>query len=447
MPHLVLYQQQADLLLIKQQLLSIQQGKERLNRRLRLMRPFRMTKSLDLIVFGATGFTGRLVAEYLNTSYGVGNKVKWAMAGRNLDKLAEVRDQIGAGDTLPLLAADASDAKALAGLVSQASVIITTVGPYQRHGEPLVTACAEAGTDYVDLCGEPAWMAQMIPRLEAPARASGARIVFSCGFDSIPFDMGVVFLQAEAQRRFGAPLQRVRGRVKVIKGGPSGGTIASGLETIEKMGRDPAVAATMADPFALTPGFRGPAQPESDSATYDDKEHTWTAPFIMAAINTKNVHRTNALRGHPWGTGFVYDERMMTGDGVRGKQRAKAMARATRVQNVMLSFAPARAVLRRFVLPKPGQGPTQHQRETGRYEVLFSGDTADGRTLRATVKGDRDPGYGSTSKMISESALCLLNEADRSVTRGGVWTAGAAMGLALVRRLEAHAGLSFAIDE
>lgn len=403
-------------------------------------------KPLDLIVFGATGFTGRLVAEYLNTTYGIGGNVKWAMAGRNPDKLAEVRGEIGAGDKLPLLTADASDASALDSLVSRAKVVVTTVGPYQRHGEPLVTACARNGTDYVDLCGEPAWMAKMIPLLQAPARASGARIVFSCGFDSIPFDLGVVFLQAEAQRRFGAPLQRVRGRVRVIKGGPSGGTIASGLATFEEMARDPAVARTMADPFALTPGFRGPAQPDEEWATYDDKAHSWTAPFMMAPINTKNVHRTNALRGHPWGADFVYDERMMTGDGPLGQQRAKALARTTRVQNVMLGFAPARAVLRRFVLPKPGQGPSKHQRETGRYEVLFVGETADGRTLKATVKGDRDPGYGSTSKMIAESALCLLNETDRSQAAGGVWTAGAAMGLALVRRLQAHAGLSFSVD-
>jgi len=403
-----------------------------------------MTKSLDIIVFGATGFTGRLVAEYLNAAYGIGGKVQWAMAGRSRDKLAEVRDQIGAGANLPLLTADASDVAALAGLVAKAKAIITTVGPYQRYGEPLVAACAQYGTDYVDLCGEPAWMAKMIPLLQAPAHASGARIVFSCGFDSIPFDLGVVFLQDEAMRRFGVPLQRVRGRVRVIKGGPSGGTIASGMATFEEMGRDPNVARTMADPFALTPGFRGPAQPDSDSATYDDKAQSWTAPFMMAPINTKNVHRTNALRGHPWGADFVYDERMLTGDGVLGQQRAKALARTTRVQSVMLAFSPARAVLRRFVLPKPGQGPSKHQRETGRYEVLFIGETADGRTLTATVKGDRDPGYGSTSKMIAESALCLL-DTDRPQTAGGVWTAGAAMGLALVRRLQAHAGLSFSI--
>jgi len=406
-----------------------------------------MRKQLDLVVFGATGFTGRLVAEYLNTTYGVGGKVKWAIAGRSRDKLAEVRDQLGAGEQLPLLVADASDAAALDSLVSNAKVVITTVGPYQRHGEPLVTACARNGTDYVDLCGEPAWMARMIPLLEPAARASGSRIVFSCGFDSIPFDLGVVFLQAEAQRRFGLPLRRVGGRVRVIKGGPSGGTIASGLATFEAMARDPAVARTMADPFALTPGFRGPEQPEADSATYDDMAQSWTAPFMMAPINTKNVHRTNALRGHSWGADFIYDERMMTGDGVRGRQRAKLLARTTRVQNAMLAFAPARAVLSRFVLPKPGEGPTRRQRETGHYEVRFFGETADGRTLAATVKGDRDPGYGSTSKMITESALCLLDDIGRAQAPGGVWTAGAAIGLALVRRLEANAGLSFAIND
>jgi len=405
-----------------------------------------VAKPLDLIVFGATGFTGRLVAEYLNTKYGVGGEVAWAMAGRNQGKLAEVRDLIGADKSLPLQVADASDTAALAKLVAQAKAVITTVGPYQRHGQPLVTACARAGTDYVDLCGEPAWMAQMIPLLEAPARASGARIVFSCGFDSIPFDLGVLFLQEEALQRFGVPLARVRGRVKVVKGGPSGGTIASGLATFEAASRDRAVARTMADPFALTPGFRGPYQPEGHSAQYDERAKSWTGPFMMAPINTKNVHRTNALRGHPWGTDFIYDERMLTGDGEKGERCAKALSRSTHIQNMLLHFGPTRALLGKFVLPKPGTGPSKHQRETGRYELLFIGETADGRELRATVKGDRDPGYGSTSKMIAESALCLVHDVDRTATPGGVWTAGAAMGMKLVRRLEAKAGLSFAID-
>ena len=405
-----------------------------------------MRKTFDVIIFGATGFTGRLVAEYLNTFYGVGGEVAWAMAGRSFSKLNDVRRLIGAPESLPLLVADATDPAALAQLVPQAKVIISTAGPYQLYGRALVTACAQAGTDYVDLCGEPAWMAQMIPLLDAPAKASGARIVFSCGFDSIPFDLGVVFLQDEAHQRFGAPLVRVGGRVRVMKGGLSGGTAASMIATTEQMERDPGVAKIMADPFALTPGFRGPAQPDSDAAVYDKAARSWTAPFIMAPINTKNVHRTNALRGHPWGLDFVYDERMLAGDGHMGKRRAQRMARMARIQNVLFGFSLTRAVLSRLVLPKPGQGPSKHERETGRFEVLFVGETADGRKLRATVKGDRDPGYGSTSKMITETALCLAKDVDRAMTGGGVWTPGAAMGLTLARRLQARAGLTFAVE-
>ncbi len=401
-------------------------------------------KPFDLIVFGATGFTGRLVAEYLNNTYGAGGPVAWAMAGRSRDKLGDVRRLIGAPETVPLLQADATDAASLAALVAQTKVLISTVGPYQLYGEPLLRACVDAGTDYVDLCGEPGWMAQMIARHDAAARASGARIVFSCGFDSIPFDLGVLYLQSEAQRRFGAPLEKVRGRVRVMKGGFSGGTMASALATAEAMGRDPALARLMTDPFALVPGFHGPAQPESESAAYDAAAKSWTGPFVMAVINTKNVHRTHALRGHAWGRDFVYDERMLTGDGAAGERRAKTLARSTRLQNLALGWGPARALLR-LALPKPGQGPSRHQRETGRYEVLFSGETAKGQPLSAVVKGDRDPGYGSTCKLISESALCLVQDVDRSMASGGVWTPGAAMGLVLVRRLQERAGLSFGI--
>ena len=217
-----------------------------------------MDKPFDIVVFGATGFTGRLVAEYLNARYGAAGSVAWAIAGRNRDKLAQVRDEIGAPASLPLVEAEASTPPSMAALARQARVVISTVGPYQRYGEPLVRACAEAGTDYVDLCGEPAWMARMIAQYDATAKASGARIVFSCGFDSIPFDLGVLFLQDEALRRYGAPLVRVRGRVRVLKGTFSGGTMASALATVEAAARDRAVARAMRDPFALTPGFRGP---------------------------------------------------------------------------------------------------------------------------------------------------------------------------------------------
>ncbi|MDP3813136.1 MAG: saccharopine dehydrogenase NADP-binding domain-containing protein [Hydrogenophaga sp.] len=404
-----------------------------------------MNKAFDIIVFGATGFTGRLVAEYLHDTYGANRGVAWAMAGRSQEKLTQVRDALGIGPALPLLVADANDAKALAQLVAQARVVITTVGPYQKHGQALVDACAQAGTDYVDLCGEPGWMAQMIPRLQGPAAASGARIVFSCGFDSIPFDLGVVYLQHEAMQRLGAPLVRVHGRVKVMTGGFSGGTAASLLATLETAGRDPALVRTLADPFALTPGFRGPKQPDDNTAAFDELAQSWTGPFVMAPINTKNVHRTHALRGHPWGVDFVYSERMLTGGGEGGEKRARALARNTRVQNALLAFGPTRALIRRFALPQPGQGPTKEQREKGRYEVLFIGQTADGRTLRASVKGDRDPGYGSTCKLITETALCLARETGQDMAPGGVWTPGAAMGLTLVRRLQERAGLSFQI--
>ncbi|MDH4182577.1 MAG: saccharopine dehydrogenase NADP-binding domain-containing protein, partial [Betaproteobacteria bacterium] len=361
--------------------------------------------------------------------------------------LAQVRDQVGAPSSLPLIRADASDTAALAALAAQARVVISTVGPYQLHGEPLVRACAAGGTDYVDLCGEPAWMAKMIRAQDAPARASGARIVFSCGFDSIPFDLGVLFLQEEARRRFGAPLARVRGRVRAMKGSFSGGTVASALATAAAVRRDPEAARAMADPFALTPGFRGPRQPWSGTAEYDEAAKSWTAPFMMATINTKNVHRTNALLGHPWGEDFVYDERVATGDGERGASRARKLARVDRLLGTLLGFGPTRVLLRRFALPKPGEGPDRETRERGRYAIEFIGDTAQGKRLRATVTGDRDPGYGSTSKIIAEAALCLTRDVDRRTTRGGVWTPGAAMGMTLVRRLQERAGVAFAIEK
>lgn len=412
-----------------------------------------MTQAHDLIVFGATGFTGRLVAEYLHTTYGpgsaaakAGETVRWAMAGRSQAKLTRVRDDLGLPADLPLLVADASDPKAMAKLVAQTKVVITTVGPYQLHGNALVEACAKAGTDYVDLCGEPDWMAQKIPQLQGPAAASGARIVFSCGFDSIPFDLGVVYLQHRARQQLGKPLQRVHGRVKVMKGGLSGGTAASLLATMKHVGTDATLARTLANPFALTPDFTGPAQPDDSKAEWDELAKGWTGPFVMATINTKNVHRTHALRGHPWGKEFVYSERMLTGDGLIGKKKATALARATWAQNLLLGFGPTRALIQRFALPQPGQGPSKSQREKGRYEVLFVGQTAEGQALSATVKGDRDPGYGSTCKLITESALCLANTVDRTMTPGGVWTPGAAMGLALVERLRQRAGLTFEVN-
>jgi len=404
-------------------------------------------RTFDIVVYGASGFTGRLVAEYLNTTYGVGGDLKWAMAGRSASKLASVRDEMGIPGDVPFVIADAGQPETLKAMAESAKVVLTTVGPYQLYGEPLLAACAEAGTNYVDLCGEPAWMAQMIVKYQAKAEASGARLVFSCGFDSVPFDLGVWFLQREAKAKFGHALPRVKGRVRNMKGTFSGGTAASLIATLKAASQDKSIIKLLTNPFSLVPGFKGPQQPHSDKAEYDAAAKSWTAPFIMAPINTKNVHRSNALAGHPYGENFVYDERMMTGDGPKGEKRAKAAARQDSLQNILLAIAPTRWLIQTFVLPKPGEGPDKNARETGFYDVLFIGEGADGELLRASVKGDRDPGYGSTSKMISECAAALVMNVDRQTTGGGVWTAGAAMGDVLIDRLQERAGLTFAIED
>jgi len=385
-------------------------------------------RDLDIIVYGATGFTGRLVAEYLAHQYkGRKDAPKWAMAGRSLDKLAEVRDLIGASEETPLIVADASDPASLDAMAASTQVVLTTVGPYQLYGNELVAACVRAGTAYADLCGEPGWMREMIDEHEAAAKASGARITFSCGFDSIPFDLGVLFLQAQAVKQHGKPAPRVKGRVRKMAGGASGGTIASLTETLKAIAKKPSLALLLKSSFALTPGFEGPSQPTGLMPEYDSATGTWTAPFVMAPINTKNVHRTNFLLGHKWGDDLVYDEMVMTTIGDAGKAMAEAMAKAN-------PFDPS---------IKPGDGPSKEARESGFYDVLFIGEYPDGTTVRASVQGDRDPGYGSTSKMLAETGMALLENKGA----GGVWTPGALLGDALISRLTAHAGLTFQIEE
>ena len=390
-----------------------------------------MTKPFDLVVHGATGFTGRLVVEYLLQRYPAGGSLRWAMGGRSAEKLAAVRDELGAPADTPLVVTDTSDSASLQALMDSTRLVLTTVGPYQLYGNELVAACAKAGVDYVDLCGEPAWMRRMIDAHEAQAKASGARIVFSCGFDSIPFDLGVFLLQREMQARFGQPASRVRGRVRKMKGTFSGGTAASLKATLTAAASEPGVLDLLRDPFALTPGFTGPRQPSGSKPMVDEAlgEGVWVAPFVMAAINTRNVHRSNFLLGHAYGADFVYDEMLVTGPGGKGEAIANAVASDK-------SLGSDKG-------PKPGEGPSRAEREAGHYDVLFLGEDAAGHRLRVAVTGDRDPGYGSTSKMIAEAAVCLLE--NRS-TPGGIWTTAPALGQALIERLEAYAGLNFAVE-
>jgi short subunit dehydrogenase-like uncharacterized protein len=386
-------------------------------------------REFGIIVYGATGYTGKLVCEYLHAQYGTDSDVKWAMAGRSLEKLEAVRADLGISEAIPLVVADASSLDSIESLVSRTKVVLTTVGPYQLYGSDLVAACAKAGTDYVDLCGEPAWMHEMITAHGDAAKASGARIVFSCGFDSVPFDLGILFLQEAAQTQLGAVATRVKGRVRTMKGAFSGGTLASFKATMAAAGKDRSLIAILMNPFSLTEGFTGPEQPPGTAPQYDEALESWAAPFVMATINTKNIHRSNYLLSHQYGEDFVYDEMMLTGPGEQGEAMANAVAADTSMAEDTT---------------QPGEGPTKEERENGRYDVLFVGTTADGQSIRASVQGELDPGYGSTSRMIAESAICLLLNPE--LASGGIWTPASALGTPLISRLQEYAGLTFKLE-
>jgi short subunit dehydrogenase-like uncharacterized protein len=393
-----------------------------------------MSSSLkfDIVVYGATGFTGQLVAEYLASHYRNDKQLKWAMAGRSLEKLASVRDAIGASADTPLIAADSSDAASLKAMLDQTRSVISTVGPYQLYGSDLVAACAASGTDYLDLCGEPVWMRQMIDAHQATAQSSRACIVFSCGFDSLPFELGVFFCQESAKKAWGAPAARVKGRIRNMNLAVSGGTAASTRASFAAASKDFSLVAMLRDPFVLTPGFEGPKQPPGNKTLFDEDLKSWTAPFAMATINTRNVHRSNMLMGFPYGRDFVYDEMMLTGPGEQGEADAKRIVAAVNAEKMGSGG------------PKPGEGPSKEERENGSYDLLFVALAPDGRQVRVAVKGDRDPGYGSTSKMIAECAICLLR--DTPELKAGIWTPGAAMGDRLIKRLVDHAGISFEVE-
>jgi len=386
-------------------------------------------REFGVVVYGATGYTGRLVCEYLNKQYGVNGDVKWAMAGRSIEKLNQVRDEMGIPKDVPLMVADANKPESVLAMVNSTQVVLTVVGPYQKYGSDLVRVCSETGTDYVDLCGEPGWMHEMIAQHGETAKKSGARIVFSCGFDSVPFDLGVHFLQNAAKQKLGKSLSRIKGRVRAMKGTFSGGTLESFRLTMKAAAKNPELIKVLTNPFALTESFNGPQQPSGMAPIYDEDLNSWSAPFVMATINTKNIHRSNLLLGHEYGDNFVYDEMMLTGPGEKGEAMAKVVTEDKSMANDPM---------------QPGEGPTKEERETGFYDVLFAGSNDNGERLMASVKGDKDPGYGSTSKMISESAVCLLK--NPNAASGGIWTPASALGDLLIDRLQKNAGLTFQLE-
>jgi len=400
-------------------------------------------RELDLVLWGATGFTGQLVFEHLVDTYGVNGKLKWAIAGRDRGRLEQVRDaRVGPAerDGLPILLADSDDRDSLADLAAGTTAICSTVGPYARYGTPLVAACAKAGTHYCDLTGELQWMARIIPAYQDAARASGARLVHCCGFDSIPSDMGTWYLQRAMLERHGVPARQVKGRVARLGGGVSGGTVASMLNLLEEAGRDPSVRRVVADPYCLYPAGVEPGQDRRDQRgmRYDPDFRQWTSPFIMAAINTRVVRRSNALLGFPWGKGFRYEEALLE----RSILRAARNTLATSGGMAVLALGPTRKLARRF-LPVPGEGPSRQERESGSYEIYYHAVHPTDRNLdmRLKVSSDMDPGYGSTSKMLGEAAVSLA--LDNLTVGGGFWTPAAAMGRRLLDRLAANAGVRF----
>jgi len=407
-----------------------------------------MERDYDVVLFGATGFTGKLVAEYLLNTYGSNGELRWAMAGRNLAKLEAVRQELqGSEGDIPLLTADSGDLSELAELAGQARVICTTVGPYALYGSGLVQACAEQGTHYCDLTGEVHWMREMISQHQQTAAASGARIVHTCGFDSIPFDLGVLFLQEAMGEAHSVPARHIKCRVAGFSGAFSGGTVASMINMMEEIDKDPGLQKLVDDPYILNPpgAPRGDDINDQTGAIYDDDFKRWTLPFIMAAINTRVVRRSNALMNNAYGEDFRYDEATLAPKG-QGALKSKLAAAAMMAGTGSIAFKPTRALVKRF-LPSPGEGPGPKQREKGYFDIRLYGIHPHDRSkdMRARVTGDRDPGYGSTSKMLGEAAVCLAK--DELTCGGGFWTPASAMGQTLIERLKTKAGLTFSVEK
>jgi len=408
--------------------------------------PKRAEREYDVVLWGATGFTGKLVAEYLVERYGAAN-LKLALAGRNRMKLEAVRKELERVDPdaarLPLLLGDSFDEDALTEMASKTRVVCTTVGPYAKYGHALVAACVKTSTDYVDLTGEAQFIKEMIDLHQSAAEESGARIVHCCGYDSIPSDLATLMMYDAFSER-GGRLHQVRHFAGESKGGASGGTIASMLNIVDEAKKNPQLRRILVDPYALYPEGEPPGLDGRDpqGVRYDQDLGMWCGPFVMAAINSKVVRRSNALMGFPYGRELRYSEEMSTGKGPKG------FARATVVAGGVAAFlaavaGPTRGLLEKR-LPSPGEGPSKEARESGYFVSRFIADGRDAEgealQLRGVVKGVKDPGYGETAKMLGESALCLAT--DDVDAPGGIRTPASTMGKVLIERLR-DAGMTF----
>lgn len=405
----------------------------------------------DLVVFGATSFVGQILTRYLAEYFSTQQEqLRWAIAGRSQQKLQDLKSSLGTlGESLPILIADASNQAELNALCAQTRVVVSTVGPYALYGEPLIQACVTNGTDYCDLTGETQWIKKMIEKYESQAQQSGARIVHCCGFDSVPSDMGVYYLQQQAQKQFNAPATQVSMRVKTLKGGASGGTVASLINVIQEAAADPALRKDLVNPYVLCPPDHGNSQRQIyiKTAKFDSDFNAWIAPFVMAAVNERVVHRSNALSGNAYGSNFSYNEAILTGEGLKGRFKALGVVSGLGVFMLAAVSKPVSQLMERYMLPKPGEGPTPEQQRTGRFDLRFIGKTEAGQTLKIKVTGDRDPGYSSTGKMLGQAALSLaidhVKEAKKTGRAGGFWTPATMFDDRFIQRLTKHAGLAF----
>ncbi|MCX7554026.1 saccharopine dehydrogenase NADP-binding domain-containing protein [Marinicella sp. S1101] len=399
----------------------------------------------DIIVFGATSFVGKIICQYL-CEHAKNESFTWALAGRSKEKLTTLQAELGeAGAHLPLLVVDANDSAGLIAMCNQTKVILTTVGPYDLYGEPVVKACVETGTDYCDLTGEAHWIKKMLDKYESQAQTSGSRIVHCTGFDSIPSDLGVFHLQQAAKAAFGEHCPNVKLRIKNMRGSASGGTIATALNIAKLVRTDPAVKKVLVNPYALCPenhGFK--TRQQKDGIYYDDTFNAWYGPFFMAGINTRIVHRSNALSQHAYGTDFKYNEGVLTGRGWKAKAKARSIHWGLMSFYLGASLGPIRALMQKFFLPKPGEGPSPKAQLKGFYDFRFVGTTDTQQQIITKVYGDRDPGYGSTAQIIGQAALCMAQDVKPTV-KGGFWTPATLMGKALIERLNQHTGVSFEV--
>ena len=401
-----------------------------------------MTKpesSFDIIVYGATSFVGKIIVEYLSISANKTNEapLRWAIAGRSEAKLLTLKKVLDL-DKIEHFIADANDEVALRALAERSKVIMTTVGPYALYGETLVKVCATTGTDYCDLTGEPQWIARMLEKYEPLAKQSGARMIHSAGFDSIPSDIGVYVSQNKAIELTGKPASHIKMRVRKIKGAASGGTIASMLNVFKEAKENPALRKVLVNPYVLCPtghGFKA-RQKNHKKAEFDKDLAIWTMPFVMAAINERIVHRTNALLDNQYGNDFKYDEAMSAKTGLQAWIFTLGLGSFV----LAASISPLRKFLANYVLPKSGEGPSPKAQLEGMYDMRFYADLSNGHQLVVKVEGDRDPGYGSTAKILSQVAICLAKDVPN--LKGGCWTPVSGLKDSLIKRLERHAGVS-----